>query len=242
MLRQELPNFLAAVNRRFVPHQNDRAPHAPQLLLQEVDDLVTRQVTLIRPRTQADGAFTGSDQQRGNCIESLSVLNAGPNLGRLPPWRPCPLERTNQRLPIFVEKYESCLQVMPFFLSWATYSASNGRSQPRHVEMIPVVAFDNSSPSAARGTMRRWSDTGYQIDVQSTAPHAPRSNSLRHNRRPRCRATKSAPIVSTVAGLSDRADAAVAASALGCPSVAIPTASVGHCGASRAQPVRLVPW
>jgi len=236
MLCQKLPNFLAAMNGGLVPHQNDGAPHSPQQLPQEIDDLVARQVAFVRLGTQSDDAFAWCDQQRCNRVDPLIVLNARPNSGSLASWRPRSLERTDQRLPIFIEKNQGRTQVMPLFLSWARYNASNAQSQPRHAERRHAAAFDNSSPCVARDTTPRWTCSGYQTDAQSAGQSARGSNSLRHVRKQRPLATKSAPVVSTAVVLNDKADAAVvrAASAC-CVAAAFPVASVARCGESRPQ-------
>lgn len=238
MLRQKLSNFLAAMNGSLVPHEDDGAVHSSQQLFQEIDNLVTRQVAFIRLRAQADDAFARCDQQRGNRIDSLIVLNARPNFGSLTSRRPRALEGTDQRLPIFIDKNQGCIQVMPLFLSAAKYSVSSAQLQPRHAEKRPAVVFDNSSPCVARDTTPRWNCIGYQTDAQSPAQCARGSNSLRRSRKQRPRATKSAPVVSTVAVLSDRDDAVAVQAFAGGAAAACPAASVARCGESRLQHLR----
>jgi len=153
MLGQKLLDFLALMNRCLAPNQYDGAAHTPQQMLQEVDDLVTGQVARVRLGTQSNCASARRDQQSCNRIDPLVVLNAGPNLGCLPSRGPGSLERTDQRLPIFVNKYKGCAQVTPLFLSWATCTVSSVRSLRHHAGRRAAVAFDNSSLCAARDTI-----------------------------------------------------------------------------------------
>ena len=241
ILLQKLPNFLAAMNGGLVPNQDDGATHASQQLSQEVNDLVTCQVALIRFGTQSNGAFTGRDQQRCNGIDPFMVLNARLNLGCLASWRPRSLERTDQRLPIFIDKDKGCIQVMPLFLSLAKYSASSARSRRRHVGKRRAAAFDNSTPCAVGDTTPHWRYTAHQIAAQLTARRVPRSNNLRHSRKQTRLSTKSALAVSTVAVLNDMADKAVATSVCAWyVAVTLPAASVARCGASHVQRLRPV--
>jgi len=105
MLSQKRLYFLALMNRCFVPDQHDGAAYPSQQMLQEFNDLVAGQITLVRLGTPADFASAGCNQQSANRIDPLVVLQAGPNLGRLSSRCPGSLEGTDQRLPIFVNKY-----------------------------------------------------------------------------------------------------------------------------------------
>jgi hypothetical protein len=234
MLSQKRLYFLALMNRRLVPDQHDGAAHTSQQMLQEFKDLVAGQITLVRLGTQTDFASAGRDQQRSNRIDPLIVLNAGPNLGRLSPRRPCPLEGTDQRLPIFVNKYKGCAQVTPLFLSWAIYTVSSGRSRRRHAGRRAAVAFDNSNPYAARDTTPRWDDTEFQTDARSNERYDQASNSPPRNREHTPPSTGTAPVVSTVAVSNDMDDKEALNSASAYYAAAVfPLAIVEHCVVSR---------
>ena len=242
MVSQKRLYFLTLMNWRFVPDQHDGAAHPSQQMLQEFNDLVACQITLVRLGTQADFAATGRDQQRANRIDPLAVLKAGPNLGRLSPRCPGPLEGTHQRLPIFVNKYKGCAQVTPLFLSWARDTVSSGRSRRRHAGRNAAVAFDNSTPYAARDTTRRSDDTEFQTDAGSTVRYAPASNSPRRNCEHMPPSTEPAPVASTVAVSNDIDDREVLNSASACYTVAVfPVAIVEHCVVSRLPLSQLVP-
>ena len=241
MLSQKRLNFLALVNRCFVPDQHDGTAHASQQMSQEVNDLVAGQITLIRFGTQADFASAGRDQQRTYRIDPLIVLQARPNLGRVSPRRPSPFEGTHQRLPIFVNQYKGCAQVTPLFLSWARDTVSSARSRPRYAGRSVAVAFDSSSPYAARDTRPRYDDTEFQTDAGSTGQCASASNSPECNREHMPPSTELAPVSATIAVSNDMDDRAAWNSALahyagaGCP-----VATVEHCVGSHrslAQPV-----
>jgi hypothetical protein len=136
-------------------------------MVQELNDLVAGQVTLIRLGPQTELASAGCDQQCANGIDPLLVLKARPNRGRLSPRRPGPLKGADQRLPVFVDKDQGCAQVMPLFLSWAIDTVSSGRSQRRSAGRSGVVVFDNSTPYAARDTIRHYADIEFQIAAES---------------------------------------------------------------------------
>jgi hypothetical protein len=234
MLSQKRLYFLALMDRRFVPDQHDGTAYPSQQLLQEFNDLVASQITLVRFGTQADFASAGRDQQRANRIDPLVVLDAGPNLGRLSPRRPGPLEGTDQRLPIFVNKDKGCTQVPPLFLSWARDTVSSGRSRRRHAGRRAAVAFDNSNPSVARDTIPHWGDTEFQTDARSTEQYGQASNSLLRNREHTPPSTGPAPVVSTVAVSNDMDDREALNSASACyAEVVLPVAIVEHCAVSR---------
>ncbi len=75
MLSQKPLYCLALMNRRFVPPQHDGTAYPSQQMLQEFNDLVAGQITLVRPGTPADFASAGRDQQRTNRIDPLVVMN-----------------------------------------------------------------------------------------------------------------------------------------------------------------------
>jgi hypothetical protein len=242
MLSQKPLYFLALMNRRLVPDQYDGAAYPSQQLLQEFNDLVAGQITLVRLGTPADFATAGRNQQRANCIDPLVVSQAGPNLGRLSSRCPGSLEGTDQRLPIFVNKYKGCTQVTPLFLSRARDTVSSGRSRPRHAGRRAAVVFDNSTSYAAGDTTPRSDDTEFQTDAGSTVRYAPASNSPRRTREHWPPATGLAPVAATVAVSNDRDDREDLNSASACDAVAVfPVASVEHCGVSRPPLVQLVP-
>jgi hypothetical protein len=149
MLCQKCLHFLALVNRRFIPYQYDRASDMPKQMLQKVNNLLPCQVAPVRLGPQSDLAFSRRDQQCPNGVDPLIMPNAGANLGRLSPWCPSAFDRTDQRLPVFVNKYQGCAQVMPLFLSWAKHTASNGQWPDRHVERQRAVVSGNSSACGA---------------------------------------------------------------------------------------------
>jgi hypothetical protein len=234
MLSQKRLYFLALMNRRFVPDQHDGTAHPSQQMLQEFNDLVAGQITLIRLGTQADFASAGRDQQRANRIDPLIVLNAGPDLGRLSPRCPGSLEGTDQRLPIFVNKYKGCTQVTPLFLSWARCTVSSERSRRHHAGRRAAVAFDNSNPSVARDTIPRWGDTEFETDAKSPEQSGQASNSPLRNPEHTPPSTGLAPVVSTVAVSNDMDDREALNSAFACYAEAVfPVASVEHCAGSR---------
>ena len=129
-------------------------------MAQEVNDLLAGQVAAIRLGAQFDLAPTRRDEQRTDRIDTLMVLKTGPNSRRLTPRCPSALERADQRLPIFINKYKGCAQVTPLFLSMAKCIASNGRSAYHPVETRRVAASDNSSPGGVTHAKRHWADTG----------------------------------------------------------------------------------
>lgn len=242
MLSQKRLYFLALMNRRFVPDQHDGAAYPSQQMLQEFNDLVAGQITLVRLGPQADSASAGRDQQSANRIDPLVVLKAGPNLGRLSSRRPGSFEGTDQRLPIFVNKYKGCTQVTPLFLSWARDTVSSGQSRPRHAGRSAAVVFDNSTSYAAGDTTPRSDDTEFQTDAGSTVQYAPASNSPQRTRAHWPPATGLAPVAATVAVSTDMDDRVGLNSASACYAVAVfPVASVEHCGVSRPPLVQLVP-
>jgi hypothetical protein len=242
MLSQKPLDFLALMNRRFVPHQHDGTAYPSQQMLQEFKDLVAGQITLVRLGTQADFASAGRDQQRTNRIDPLVVLKAGPNLGRLSSRCPSSLEGTDQRLSVFVNKYKGGAQVTPLFLSWASDTVSSGRSRHHRAGRSAAVAFGNSTPYAARDTTRSSDDTEFQTDAGSTVRYALASNSPRRNREHMPPSTGLAPVASTVAVSNDIDDRAVLNSASACYTVAVfPVASVEHCVVSRQSLSQLVP-
>ena len=242
MLSQKRLYFLALMNRCFVPDQHDGAAYPSQQMLQEFNDLVAGQITLVRLGTQADFASAGCNQQSANRIDPLVVLQAGPNLGRLSSRCPGSLEGTDQRLPIFVNKYKGCTQVTPLFLSWARDTVSSGRSRPRHVGRRAAVVFDNSIACVAGDTTPRSDDTEFQTDAGSTVRYAPASNNPRRTREHWPPSTGLAPVASTVAVSNDMDDREALNSASACYAVAVfPVASVEHCGVSRPPLVQLVP-
>ena len=159
MLCQKRLHFLALVNRRFIPYQYDRASDMPKQMLQKVNDLLPRQVTPVRLGAQSDLASSRRDQQCSNGVDVLIMLNTGANLGRLPPWCPSAFDRTDQRLSIFVNKYQGCPQVAPLFLSWAKHTASNGQWPDRHVERQRAVVSGNSSACVVTDARRHWACT-----------------------------------------------------------------------------------
>jgi len=241
MLSQKRLYFLALMDRRFVPDQHDGATHSSQQVLQEFNDLVARQITLVRLGTQTDAPSAGRDQQGANCIDPLIVLNAGPNLGRLSPRCPGPLEGTDQRLPIFVNKDKGCAQVTPLFLSWATDNVSSEQSRRRHAGRRGAVAFDNSTPCAAGDTTPHWNGIEFQTDARSNAQCDQASNSPPHNREHTPPSTRPAPVASTVAVSNDMDDREALNSASACYAAAvIPVASVEHCVVSHPPLSQLV--
>jgi hypothetical protein len=243
MLSQELLYLLALMNGRFVPNQNDGATHMLQQMLQKINDLVTRQVALVRLGSQADFASTRRDQQGRNRIDALVVLNAGANLGRVSPWSPSSLERADQRLPIFVNQDKGCTQVTPLFLSWAKGTVSSGQSARHHAETRCAAAFDNSTPCAARDATHHSDGNGYGTTAKSHARCGQGSNSLQHNRGPRRLAGVLFPVASIVAASNGMDDEAVSDSASACGAAAVRSvASVEHCVASRRPFPQPVLW
>ena len=160
VLRQERLHLVTLMNRCVIPDQNDWTAHVSQQMAQEVNDLLTGQVAAIRLGTQFDLAAARCDEQRADRIDARMVLKTGPNLRRLTPRCPGALDRTDQRLPIFINKYKGCAQVTPLFLSMAKCIASNGRSPDHPVETRRVAASDNSSPGGVTHAKRHWADTG----------------------------------------------------------------------------------
>jgi len=241
MLSQKRLDFLALMNWRLIPDQHDGAAHMSQQMLQEFNDLVAGQITLIRPGTQTDSTSAGRDQQRANRVDPLIVLNAGPNLGCLSLRCPGPLERTDPRLPIFVNQDKGCAQVTPLFLSWAIDTVSNVRSRHRHAGRKVAVAFDNSTPYAAGDTTPHSDGTEFQTDARSTAQCGQASNTPPHNREHTLPSTRPAPVASIVAVSNDMDDRPALNSASACCAVAVcPVASVEHCGVSRPSRSQLV--
>jgi len=243
MLSQELLHLLALMDGRFVPNQDDRAAHMSQQMLQKVDDLVTGQVALVRLGTQADFASTRCDQQGRNRIDSLVVLNAGSNLGRVSPRSPRSLERADQRLSIFVNKDKGCTQVTPFFLSWARCTVSSVQSFRHHAETRCAAAFDNSTPCDARDAIHRSGGSAHRTTAKSHARCGQVSNSLQHNRRLMHLAGVLFPVASIVAASNGMDDEAVSDSASACGAVAVRSiAIVERCVASRQPFPQPVLW
>jgi hypothetical protein len=79
VLRKECLHRVTLMNRGFVPDQNDWTVHLSKQMSQEVNDLFAGQVAAIRLGTQFDPAATWCDEQRTDRIDTLVVLNAGPN-------------------------------------------------------------------------------------------------------------------------------------------------------------------
>jgi len=243
MLSQELLYLLALMNGRFVPNQNDRAAHMLQQMLQKINDLVTRQVALVRLGSQADFASTRRDQKGRNRIDALVVLNAGANLGRVSPRSPSALERADQRLPIFVNQDKGCTQVAPLFLSWAKCTVSSGQSARHHAETRCAAAFDNSTPRAVRDATHHSDGNVYGTTAKSHARCGQGSNSLQHNRGPRHLAGVPFPFASIVAASNGMDDEAVSDSASAWGAGAVRSvASVEHCVASRQPSPQPVLW
>ncbi len=241
MLRQERLHLVMLMNRCIIPDQNDWTSHVSQQMSQEVNDLLTRQVAAIRLSAQFDLAATRRDEQRANRIDARVVLKTGPNPRRLTPRGPGALNRTDQRLPIFINKDKGCAQVTPLFLSSARCIASNGRSPCHPVETRRVAASDNSTPSGVTHAKRRWVDTGRQTTSRSPARSAPMSSSLRRTRGRGHLSAASVPAVSTVAPTSDWGVPAGRCSVFGLSQPAPRVASGVHCVCShqRRVPPRL---
>jgi hypothetical protein len=183
ILRQERLHFLALVDRRFIPYQYDGAFDMPKQMLQKVNDLLPRQVATVRLGPQSDPASSRRDQQCPDGVDTLVVLNTGSNLGSLSPWRPSAFDRTDQRLSVFVNKYQGCPQVTPLFLSWATHTDSNGQSPDRHVERRRAVASGNSSACAATDARHHWACSVHRTTSGSNQRCEPVSSNPQHSRR-----------------------------------------------------------
>jgi len=211
-------------------------------MLQEINDLVAGQITLIRLGTQADFASAGRDQQCANRVDSLVVLQARRNRGRLSARGPGALEGTDQRLPIFINKDKGGTQVTPLFLSWATDTVSSGRSRPRHAGRHAAAVFDNSTPSAAGDTTPRSDDIECQTDARSTGRYAAASNNPLRTHEHRPPSTGLAPIAATVAVSADMDDReGLDSASVGYAVAVFPVASAEHCGVSRPPRMQLVP-
>ena len=231
VLRQERLHLLTLMNRRVIPDQNDWTAHMPQQMSQEVNDLLTRQVAAIRLGAQFDLAAARRDKQRADRIDARMVLKTRPNPRRLTTGCPSALERADQRLPIFINKYKGCAQVTPLFLSSAKGIASNARSPGRPAETRRVAASDNSSPGGVTHAKRHWGDTARQTTSKSPARSAPTSSSLPHSLGHRRPSAGSVPDVSTVEPTSDWAvqEARCSVFAVGCSGATL-VASGEHCG------------
>jgi hypothetical protein len=183
MLCQKRLHFLALVNRRFIPCQYDRAFDMPKQMLQKVNDLLPCQVAAVRLGPQSDPASSRRDQQCPDGVDMLIVLNTGSNLGSLPSRCPSAFDRTDQRLSVFVNKYQGRPQVMPLFLSWATHTASNVQSPDHHVERRRAAASGNSSACAATDARHHWACSVHRTTSGSNQRCEPVSSNPQHCRR-----------------------------------------------------------
>jgi hypothetical protein len=168
----------------------------------------------------------------------LMVLNTGANRGSLPSRCPGAFERTDQRLSIFIDKYQGRPQCPPLFLSWAKHTVSTERSPEHHVERRRAGASGNSNECVARDARYHWACSVYRTTSQSNPRCAPESSNPPHSRKYAHFFEVIASVARFAAALSDTADRVafgfvVAGRADAGPRVA----NVGYCGASR----RLLP-
>jgi hypothetical protein len=231
--RQEHLHFLALVDRRFIPYQYDGAFDMPKQMLQKVNDLLPRQVATVRLGPQSDPASSRRDQQCPDGVDMLVVLNTGSNLGSLSPWRPSAFDWTDQRLSVFVNKYQGCPQVTPLFLSLATHTASNGQSPDRHVERRRAVASGNSSACAATDARHHWVCSVHRTTSGSNQRCEPVSSNPQHS----CRHAHFFGVLSSAVRFAGSLSGADGRAAFGSvvawlADCAPPVANVGYSGAS----------
>jgi hypothetical protein len=168
----------------------------------------------------------------------LMVLNTGSNLRSLPARRPSAFDRTDQRLSVFVNKYQSRPQVAPLFLSWAKHTASNEQSPEHHVERRRAVVSGNSNVCAAIDARYHWACSVYRTISRSNQRCDPVSSNPPHSRKHAHFFEVIASAAQFAVSLSGAADRVAFGSVIAWLADSVPrVANVGYSGALR----RLLP-
>jgi len=109
----------------------------------------------------------GRQYNRTDGIETLMVVDAGTNAGRLTARRPTGRQWQNQRIATFVLENQLCAEVTRLFLSAAIHSAANGLLLRHRADWKRVSPAGNSSRSFLTTTMSHSMYTVFQTNPRS---------------------------------------------------------------------------
>jgi len=193
MLSNEILNELALMDGVVIPYQNDLAWNAPQYLLQKSNHLFTAQAVPIRTCRQSDLATIRADQQCTQQIQSLVVLQTGPQSGRMSSKRPAAFERRDQGKAALIFKNQRGQQLTPLFLSLARRAVSRRRSFPRRVGLPNVAPSGYSNPCDPSHTTHHWTQSVLQTAPKSHDRSDRASSNLQHIREHRRHVTTLVP-------------------------------------------------
>lgn len=149
MMSQEILDLAATMNRVLVPDHHDRPRITPKQMLQKADDLIAAQRDRIGLQMQFDLAFSGTEADGTDQVETFIVFDTCANDRRFTARRPCPFERRNQRKATFIKKNKRCAESLPLFLYGARRTVSNAQSPRRRDATHAVAVVDNSTRAGA---------------------------------------------------------------------------------------------
>jgi hypothetical protein len=176
MACDKILNLAAAMNRMFVPHDNNRSGDTTEQVSEKDNHFLSAERCAIGLNVQSDLALVRTHTDGPNEIHTLIVFKTGANGRRLPAWGPGALERRDQRKPTFIRKNKGGTQRLPLFLYAAKHSVSNGQSPGHRDATRAVVVVGSSTAIAATDTKRRWGDNGRGTDPRSNARCEPSSS------------------------------------------------------------------
>ena len=182
MLSKKVLNCPTLVNRRMIPNQDNWAAQGVEQMLEKSKDLFTREIATIDLKAKFDLAPMRRNDQAGDSVETVVMLQAGTDGWGLPAWRPCALERRDQAEATFVHKNQARAELTPLFLSAASGNATNGQSPRRRAVRRDAGAFGNSTACSATDARPRWDDSAPRIGSGSDERCGPTSSSRPHSR------------------------------------------------------------
>ena len=208
-LRQVALNFLAPVDGASIPQENDRAPEMFEQMLQERDDMQSREIIAAQPDIEADALAVRRNAERVDGRDLVLPVEIV-QVRRLSTKRPSALNVGDKQKPTLVEEDQVGSQFAGFFLYAANPAVSIGQWPLRCAEEPVVRASGNLNPDRSVVSRHGNGDRTLRSASEAPARFVPASTSLSCSHKPaalRPKGSATAPFEYPTADADDRTPA-----------------------------------